>query len=39
LVPRANIVGKPLMVVWSWEAGAKMRWSRTFHLVRGYPVN
>ena len=60
-VPRANIIGKPLLIFWSYDAptdrladpnivsGAhlkdlalnffsKTRWSRTFHLIRGYPL-
>jgi signal peptidase I len=44
-VPRVNITGKPLMVMWSYDAASeglafwKTRWRRTFHLIRGYPVN
>ncbi len=60
-VPRENIVGKPLLVWWSYDAPTdqladgnivglshlndlarhfftKTRWSRTFHLVRGYSL-
>jgi signal peptidase I len=60
-VPRANIIGKPLLIFWSYDAptdrlsdpnivsGAhlkdlalnffsKTRWSRTFHLIRGYAL-
>ena len=60
-VPRANIIGKPLIIYWSYDAPtedlaspsigvrymidivlhfpAKTRWSRTFRLVRGYPLH
>jgi signal peptidase I len=61
-VPRANITGRPVMVIWSYDAPTehladpnlinvahlkdlavnffgKTRWARTFHLIRGYPVN
>jgi signal peptidase I len=61
-VPRVNITGTPLLVIWSYDAPTeqlagpgfvnldhvkdlarnffwKTRWSRTFHLIRGYPVN
>ncbi len=60
-VPRENIMGKPLIIYWSYDAPTealsdptigvdhlvdlmehfftKTRWSRTFRLVRGYPVN
>ena len=60
-VPRANIVGKPLIIYWSYDAPTealsnptigvdhlidlmehfftKTRWSRTFRLIHGYPVN
>jgi signal peptidase I len=60
-VPRENIVGKPLIVYWSYDASTealsdgtiglkhlvdliehfptKTRWSRTFRLIRGYPLN
>jgi signal peptidase I len=59
-VPGANIVGKPVIVYWSYDATTealsgslisidhlldlvqhfptKTRWSRTFRLVRGYPL-
>jgi signal peptidase I len=60
-VPRENIVGKPLLIWWSYDAPTdqlangnivglahladlarhfftKTRWSRTFRLVRGYPL-
>ncbi len=59
-VPRANIIGKPLIIYWSYEAStealsgptislphmldlaehffSRTRWSRTFKLVRGYPI-
>jgi signal peptidase I len=59
-VPRENIIGKPLIIYWSYDAPTsalanptigldhvmdlaqhfftKTRWSRTFRLVRGYPV-
>ncbi len=59
-VPRANIVGKPLVIYWSYNASTedltgaslgwthlldvvehfptKTRWSRTFRLIRGYPL-
>ena len=59
-VPRENIIGKPIIVYWSYEsttenlAGSpvnpdhlkdlalnffsKTRWSRTFQLVRAYPL-
>ena len=57
-VPRANIIGKPLIIYWSYEASTdalttigldhfldlikhfptKTRWSRTFRLIRGYPL-
>jgi len=60
LVPRENIIGKPLIIYWSYDATTddlvnpgigvshlldmlihfptKTRWSRTFRLVRPYPV-
>jgi len=60
-VPRENIVGKPLIIYWSYDASTedlsspgisvghildllqhfptKTRWSRTFRLIRGYPLN
>jgi signal peptidase I len=60
-VPRANIVGKPLIIYWSYDAPTsdlstpglsashlwdllrhfptKTRWSRTFRLIHGYPLN
>lgn len=60
-VPRENIIGKPLMVFWSYDAPTehltdgninvdhmkdlaqnfftKTRWKRTFHFIRGYPLN
>ncbi|MEO7650385.1 MAG: signal peptidase I [Bryobacteraceae bacterium] len=59
-VPRENIIGKPLIIYWSYDAPTerlsnptigvdhildlaqhfftKTRWSRTFRLIRGYPV-
>ena len=59
-VPGANIVGKPLIIYWSYDATtealsgplisidhlldlvqhfpSKTRWSRTFRLIRGYPL-
>jgi signal peptidase I len=59
-VPRENIIGKPLLIYWSYDATTqaligpalgyrhvvdllehfptKTRWSRTFHLIRGYPL-
>lgn len=59
-VPRRHIVGKPLVIYWSFEAPpgryqdagfswehtqdlllhffSKTRWSRTFRVVRGYPL-
>jgi signal peptidase I len=59
-VPRENIIGKPLIIYWSYESSterlagsplnpehfkdlalnffSKTRWSRTFQLVRGYPL-
>src|SRR5215831_6708687 len=59
-VPRANIIGKPLIIYWSYDAPTeafskpmisidhlldlvqhfptKTRWTRTFRLIRGYPV-
>jgi signal peptidase I len=60
-VPRANIIGTPVLIWWSYDAPAerladanpvspaglldlaknffrKTRWSRSFRLVRGYPV-
>jgi len=59
-VPRANIIGKPLIIYWSYDAPTdalsdpalswrhvvdlaehfpvKTRWSRTFRLIRGYPL-
>lgn len=57
-VPRENIIGKPLIIYWSYEATTdalttigvdhfldlikhfptKTRWSRTFRLIRGYPL-
>lgn len=59
-VPRENIIGKPLVIFWSYDAPAehltafisvdhvvdlftnffsKTRWSRTFRLIRAYPLN
>ena len=60
-VPRANIIGKPLLIYWSYDASTsallgptlgwrhmvdlvehfptKTRWSRTFRLIHGYPLN
>ena len=60
-VPRANIIGKPLIIYWSYDASTealskplisidhlldlvkhfptKTRWSRTFRLIHGYPLN
>jgi signal peptidase I len=60
-VPRENIIGKPVVVYWSYDASTealsdssmspqhlldvilhfptKTRWSRTFRLVHGYPLN
>jgi signal peptidase I len=59
-VPRGNIIGKPLIIYWSYDASTealskpmmsvdhlldlvqhfptKTRWSRTFRLIRGYPL-
>jgi signal peptidase I len=59
-VPRENIIGKPLIIYWSYDAPTsalanptigldhiidlaehfftKTRWSRTFRLIHGYPV-
>ncbi len=59
-VPRENIIGKPLIVYWSYDAPtaelltpgvsashvkdlalnffSKTRWTRTFHLIRAYPL-
>jgi signal peptidase I len=59
-VPRENIIGKPLIIYWSYDAPTddlsdpsisakhvvdlvlhfptKTRWSRTFRLIRGYPL-
>ena len=59
-VPRENIIGKPLVIYWSYDAPTddlsdpsisgkhildlilhfptKTRWSRTFRLIRGYPL-
>jgi signal peptidase I len=59
-VPRENIIGKPLIIYWSYDAPTsalanptigldhimdlaahfftKTRWSRTFNLIHGYPV-
>jgi signal peptidase I len=59
-VPRENIIGKPLIIYWSYDAPtedlaspnigfnhiidvglhffSKTRWSRTFNLIHGYPV-
>jgi len=59
-VPRENIIGKPLVIYWSFDAPTdaltgpvmnvshladmilhfptKTRWSRTFRLIRGYPL-
>ena len=57
-VPRGNIIGKPLIIYWSYDATTdalttigidhfwdlaknfptKTRWSRTFRLIRGYPL-
>lgn len=60
-VPRENIIGKPLIIYWSYDAPTealanptigidhiidlvqhfptKTRWSRTFRLIHGYPLN
>ena len=60
-VPRDNIIGKPLIIYWSYDAPTdelasptirinhlvdlvlhfptKTRWSRTFRLIRGYPLH
>jgi signal peptidase I len=60
-VPRDNIIGKPLIIYWSYNATTealsdpsisidhlldillhfptKTRWSRTFRLIHGYPLN
>ena len=49
-VPRENIIGKPLVIFWSYDAPTedfmdvaknfffKTRWERTLKLVRGYPI-
>ena len=59
-VPRENIIGKPLIIYWSYDAPTsalsnpmisfdhlvdlaqnfftKTRWSRTFRLIHGYPI-
>jgi len=59
-VPRDNIIGKPVIIYWSYDAPTealsdpairvnylidlilhfptKTRWSRTFRLIRGYPL-
>jgi signal peptidase I len=59
-VPRENIIGKPVVIYWSYDAPTdalvspsltldhirdlvmhfptKTRWRRTFHLIRGYPL-
>jgi signal peptidase I len=59
-VPRENIIGKPLIIYWSYDAPTsalshplisvdhlldlaqnfftKTRWGRTFHLIRGFPI-
>jgi signal peptidase I len=59
-VPRGNIIGKPLIIYWSYDASTealskpmmsvdhlldlvqhfptKTRWTRTFRLIRGYPL-
>jgi signal peptidase I len=59
-VPRENIIGKPLIIYWSYDASTealsnpaigldhlvdlaehfftKTRWSRTFRLIHGYPI-
>jgi signal peptidase I len=59
-VPRENIIGKPLVIYWSYDASTedlsnpgatvshlidvivhfptKTRWTRTFRLIRAYPV-
>lgn len=59
-VPRENIIGKPLVIYWSYDAPGerltepgigidhvidlaqnfftKTRWTRTFQLIRGYPL-
>jgi signal peptidase I len=59
-VPRENIIGKPLIIYWSYDAPTdaladpsisfehildlvshfptKTRWTRTFRLIRGYPL-
>jgi signal peptidase I len=61
LVPRENIIGKPLIIYWSYDASTeeltnpgisishlfdmlihfptKTRWSRTFRLIRPYPIS
>lgn len=48
-VPRENIIGKPLLIYWSFDAGtgtlsgalqhffSKTRWNRSFQLIHGYP--
>ncbi len=61
-VPRENIIGKPLMIFWSYDAPSeqladpnlmskahlidlsknffrKTRWSRSFRLIHGFPIN
>jgi signal peptidase I len=60
-VPRENIIGKPLVIYWSYDASTedltdpgvsiphliymvihfptKTRWSRTFRLIRSYPIS
>lgn len=59
-VPRENIIGKPLIIYWSYDASTealsnpaigldhlvdlaehfftKTRWSRTFRMIHGYPI-
>jgi signal peptidase I len=61
LVPRENIIGRPLVIYWSYDASTaelsdpgatiphlldvlthfptKTRWSRTFRLIRSYPIS
>jgi signal peptidase I len=34
-VPRANVIGQPVFVYWSYDAAAsKTRWGRTFHVLK-----
>ncbi len=34
-VPRANVIGQPVFVYWSYDAAAsKTRWGRTFHILK-----